>query len=163
MRSFTEKENQARLYIEDPNNPSNNISSATRKMPLIKQTFADAFQVLKDRIDFTGTMEWSGTSILGSIIAANYDTYAKKRQQLRELFERNPRFTAYHQPPPLSSPGAGNHYDTYAQQRQQLRQPSETNPRLATYQPPSPPLDYFPAAPPSESAKKKSKTVKLEI
>ena len=64
------------------------------------KTFSDAYEVLKDRIAFTGTMEWSGTSLLGSIIAANYASYTEQRQGLREVFETDPRFADYHQPPP---------------------------------------------------------------
>lgn len=89
----------ARLSIEDPNNPDNDVSGGTREIALIFRSFRDAYRLLKDRII---SMAMSGdhqTSILESIIAANYDEYAEQRWQLRQVFQRHPRFAQYQQPP----------------------------------------------------------------
>ena len=50
------------------------------------------------------------SSILDTIIAANYDEYADQRFQLQEVFARHPRFARHHNsptpPPPASPPPA---------------------------------------------------------
>lgn len=99
FRSLKEN-NNARLSIEDPNNPDNDISGGTREIPLILRSFSDAFFLLKERMTFTAMAELARGSLLGSILAANYDEYAHQRQQLREVFETHPRFAHYRQPPP---------------------------------------------------------------
>ncbi|KAF5855498.1 hypothetical protein ETB97_009106 [Aspergillus alliaceus] len=89
----------ARLSIEDPNNPDNDVSGGTREIALIFRSFRDAYRLLKDRLI---SMAMSGdhqSSILESIIAANYDEYAEQRWQLRQVFQKHPRFAQYQQPP----------------------------------------------------------------
>lgn len=47
------------------------------------------------------------TSILETIIAANYDEYAEQRWQLRQVFDNDPRFERFQSltPPPPPPPG----------------------------------------------------------
>jgi non-canonical poly(A) RNA polymerase PAPD5/7 len=51
----------------------------------------------------------AGESILGAIIAANFEEYKESRSQLRDVFENDPRFRHHRQPstpppPPSQSP-----------------------------------------------------------
>lgn len=95
--------NEVRLAIEDPNNPSNDISGGTREIGLVLRSFSDANRRLRERmLALANGMPDSG-SILGTIIAANYDEYTQQRWQLRRVFETNPRFASYHHPPPPPS------------------------------------------------------------
>ncbi|KAI9375440.1 hypothetical protein BJX61DRAFT_494261 [Aspergillus egyptiacus] len=101
--------NNARLSIEDPNNPDNDISGGTREIALIFKSFSEAYRLLKQRMISTAMSERINESILGTIIAANFDEYTEIRWQLRELFETDPRFAQYRQPstpppPPYSPP-----------------------------------------------------------
>jgi non-canonical poly(A) RNA polymerase PAPD5/7 len=91
--------NGARLSIEDPNNPDNDISGGTREIALIFKSFADAFRLLKDRLVSAAISGKTNESILGAIIAANFDEYTELRWQLREVFENDPRFAQYRKPP----------------------------------------------------------------
>ncbi|KAL5340552.1 hypothetical protein BJX70DRAFT_111876 [Aspergillus crustosus] len=106
--------NRGRLSIEDPNNPDNDISGGSHRIGLVFKSFADAFRDLKDRLDSVAKSGKMDGSILGSIIAANFDEYTEHRWQLRELFETEPRFAPFRQsltpppPPSYSSPPANN-------------------------------------------------------
>lgn len=122
--------NNGRLAIEDPNNADNDISGGTREIGLISRSFSDAHQLLRERmLDLAASGSTDGGSILGTIIAANYDEYTQQRWQLRRVFETNPRFAPYRQPPPPP--------------------PSEPVPA------PPPPPDSLPAAPLSFEARNK--------
>ncbi|KAL2807868.1 hypothetical protein BJX63DRAFT_56787 [Aspergillus granulosus] len=101
--------NNARLCIEDPNNPDNDISGGTREVQLIFKSFAEAYRLLKARMaSMVDADVAAGESILGTIIAANFDEYRESRWQLRDVFENNPKFKRYRQPstppPPPRSP-----------------------------------------------------------
>ncbi|KAL4990475.1 hypothetical protein BDW68DRAFT_154297 [Aspergillus falconensis] len=101
--------NGPRLSIEDPNNPDNDISGGTREIALIFKSFAEAFRLLKDRLVSAAVSGKTNESILGTIIAANFDEYTELRWQLREVFDNDPRFAQYRQPltpppPPYSPP-----------------------------------------------------------
>lgn len=101
--------NGPRLSIEDPNNPDNDISGGTREIALIFKSFAEAFRLLKDRLVSAAISGKTNESILGAIIAANFDEYTELRWQLREVFENDPRFAQYRKPltpppPPYSPP-----------------------------------------------------------
>ncbi|KAL4921607.1 hypothetical protein BDW62DRAFT_113836 [Aspergillus aurantiobrunneus] len=101
--------NNARLSIEDPNNPDNDISGGTREIALIIKSFSEAFRLLKERMESVAMSGTTNESILGTIIAANFDEYTELRWQLREVFETEPRFAQYRQsltppPPPYSPP-----------------------------------------------------------
>ncbi|OJJ02874.1 hypothetical protein ASPVEDRAFT_133301 [Aspergillus versicolor CBS 583.65] len=106
--------NGPRLSIEDPNNPDNDISGGTREIGLIFKSFAEAFRLLKDRMVSAATTGEITESILGTIIAANFDEYTELRWQLREVFETDPRFAQYRRspspppPPPYSPPPPTN-------------------------------------------------------
>lgn len=136
-KSYKEN-NNVRLSIEDPNNPDNDISGGTREIELILRSFADAHQLLRERmsaLDRPGST--ADSSILGTIIAANYDEYTQQRWQLRRVFDTNPRFAPYRQPPP----------------------PPPSDP----VQPPPPPPEPLPAAPaPLEPKGKQTKTQKRQ-
>lgn len=96
----SKENNKARLSIEDPNNPNNDISGGTREVSLVFKAFSHAHRDLRDRMLSLATPQHAEGSILGTIIAANYDEYTEQRWQLRRVFETNPRFAHYHQPPP---------------------------------------------------------------
>jgi non-canonical poly(A) RNA polymerase PAPD5/7 len=101
--------NDARLSIEDPNNPDNDVSGGTREIHLIFRSFSRAFQLLKERMVSAAVSGDTKASILQSIIAANYEEYAQQRSQLRAVFETHPRFAQYRRaptppPPPPESP-----------------------------------------------------------
>lgn len=106
--------NGPRLSIEDPNNPDNDISGGTREIGLVFKSFAEAFRLLKDRMLSAATSGETAESILGTIIAANFDEYTELRWQLREVFETDPRFAQYRRspspppPPPYSPPPLTN-------------------------------------------------------
>ncbi|KAB8075317.1 hypothetical protein BDV29DRAFT_155809 [Aspergillus leporis] len=89
----------ARLSIEDPNNPDNDVSGGTREVALIFKSFRDAYYLLKDRMVDTAMSGDHQSSVLESIIAANYDEYTEQRWQLRQVFQTHPRFAQYQQPP----------------------------------------------------------------
>ncbi|KAL4949963.1 hypothetical protein BDW69DRAFT_65851 [Aspergillus filifer] len=136
--------NGPRLSIEDPNNPDNDISGGTREIALIFKSFAEAFRLLKDRL-LSSAMSGTNESILGTIIAANFDEYTELRWQLREVFETNPRFAAYRQsitppPPPHSPPPA-----------------TEPVPSPPPASRPSQPSQPLPAKPPAVKGGKKGK------
>lgn len=92
--------NNVRLSIEDPNNRDNDISGGTREIALIFKSFSDAYQALTQRMSLLYSQGSNQGSILGSIIAANYDEYTQQRYHLRSVFDANPRFAPYRQPPP---------------------------------------------------------------
>ncbi|GFF31857.1 poly(A) RNA polymerase cid14 [Aspergillus udagawae] len=101
--------NDARLSIEDPNNPDNDVSGGTREIQLIFKSFSKAFQLLKERMVSSAVSGDTKASILQSIIAANYEEYTEQRSQLRAVFETHPRFAQYRRaptppPPPPESP-----------------------------------------------------------
>ncbi|KAL4808470.1 hypothetical protein BDV18DRAFT_100276 [Aspergillus unguis] len=103
--------NGPRLSIEDPNNPDNDISGGTREIGLVFKSFADAFKLIKERLLSSAMSGNTNESILGTIIAANFDEYTELRWQLRELFDNDAKFAPYRQtltppPPPYSPPPA---------------------------------------------------------
>jgi non-canonical poly(A) RNA polymerase PAPD5/7 len=64
------------------------------------RTFSQAFTILSRRmLELTNAQDTNG-SILGSIIAANYEEYMIQRFQLREVYESSSRFDIYRNPPP---------------------------------------------------------------
>lgn len=88
------------------------------------------------------------SSILDTIIAANYDEYADQRFQLQEVFARHPRFAHHHKsptPPPPASPP-----------------PADPVPPLPPPQSKSQPSDSK-QPPPLESREKMSKAQKKQI
>lgn len=70
------------------------------------RTFSQAFTILSRRMVELANSEDTKGSILGSIIAANYEEYMIQRFQLREVYESASRFDIYRNPPPppVSSP-----------------------------------------------------------
>ncbi|RMJ28234.1 Topoisomerase family protein TRF4 [Aspergillus sp. HF37] len=130
--------NNVRLSIEDPNNPDNDISGGTREIELILRSFSDAHQLLRERMSaLDRPRSTADSSILGPIIAANYDEYTQQRWQLRRVFDTDPRFAPYRQPPP----------------------PPPSDP----VQPPPPPSEPLPAAPaPLEPGGKQTKSQKRQ-
>lgn len=70
------------------------------------RTFANAHGRLKKNL-VSAAFEPSNTStsLLGSILGANYDTYESQRQKLYEVFRNDPIFAQYWPPPlPVDSP-----------------------------------------------------------
>ncbi|KAJ5277573.1 PAP/25A-associated, partial [Penicillium chrysogenum] len=72
-----------RLTIEDPNNTDNDISGGTRAIDLILRTFASAHTTLKNRMEHLALVRGPNKSILGPIIAANFEKYTEQHNQLR--------------------------------------------------------------------------------
>ncbi|KAJ5275481.1 hypothetical protein N7497_006092 [Penicillium chrysogenum] len=66
-----------RLTIKDPNNTNNDISGGIRAIDLILRTFASAYTTLKNRIEHLALVRGPNKSILGPIIAANFEKYTK--------------------------------------------------------------------------------------
>ncbi|KAJ5577886.1 topoisomerase family protein TRF4 [Penicillium hispanicum] len=97
---FNKYGNRDRLMIEDPNNPSNDISGGTKEISLIFRSFSDAHLMLTNRLNSLAASRASDISLLGAIIAANYDEYTEQRYQLRRVFETAPQFGRYRVPPP---------------------------------------------------------------
>lgn len=91
-----------RLYIEDPNNSTNDISGGTREIGLIFRAFGDAHRALKSRLD--SFKEGSKPSMLEAIIAANFDEYVDQRRQLRYVFDTANQFAKYRNAPPPPPP-----------------------------------------------------------
>ncbi|KAJ5915473.1 topoisomerase family protein TRF4 [Penicillium verhagenii] len=95
--------NPDRLMIEDPNNPSNDISGGTKEIPLIFRAFKDAHRSLKRALETYKPYN----SMLKDIIGANFDEYDEQRYQLREFFEQAPQFARHRKgssPPPPPPP-----------------------------------------------------------
>ncbi|KAJ5088261.1 hypothetical protein N7456_011877 [Penicillium angulare] len=98
---FGQKE---RLMIEDPNNPSNDISGGTKEIPLIFRAFSDAYRALKNRLDASSRTPSTHSSLLEAIISANFDEYVEQRYQLREVYETAEQFAQYRDIPPPPPP-----------------------------------------------------------
>jgi non-canonical poly(A) RNA polymerase PAPD5/7 len=92
--------NPDRLTIEDPNNQDNDISGGTKEINLILRTFSRAHTTLQSRIEQLAFYEDHRSSILGPIIAANFDEYIEQRLQLQNVFMTEARFARYRTPPP---------------------------------------------------------------
>ncbi|KAF9886023.1 hypothetical protein FE257_012079 [Aspergillus nanangensis] len=145
-RVYMSRDNSPRLSIEDPNNADNDISGGTREIGLIFRSFSDAYRALKERIvsiGMRGTHD-EDHSILGTIIAANYDEYTEQRWQLRELFQNNPRFAHHHQPPTPPPP------------------PQSSPPEEYVPPPPPPSSRSLPSKPPAPAQDPKDKLTKTQ-
>ncbi|KGO64375.1 PAP/25A-associated [Penicillium italicum] len=92
-----------RLTIEDPNNTNNDISGGTRAIDLILRTFASAHTTLKNRMEHLALVRGPDKSILGPIIAANFEKYTEQHNQLRRVFMTESRFAGHRVPPPPPS------------------------------------------------------------
>ncbi|KAJ6000942.1 hypothetical protein N7481_001351 [Penicillium waksmanii] len=92
-----------RLTIEDPNNTDNDISGGTRAIDLILRTFASAHTTLKNRMEHLALVRGPNKSILGPIIAANFEKYTEQHNQLRRVFMTESRFAGHRVPPPPPS------------------------------------------------------------
>ncbi|KAJ6144088.1 PAP/25A-associated [Penicillium samsonianum] len=95
--------NPDRLTIEDPNNADNDISGGARAIDLILGTFASAHTTLKNRMEHLALIRGPSKSILGPIIAANFEKYTEQRNQLRRVFMTENRFAGHRVPPPPPS------------------------------------------------------------
>ncbi|KKK19785.1 hypothetical protein P175DRAFT_0441046 [Aspergillus ochraceoroseus IBT 24754] len=137
--------NNARLSIEDPNNPDNDISGGTREIALIFKSFSEAYRLLKNRMLSMSISGRNHDSILGAIIAANYDEYTECRWQLRDVFDNNPRFAQYRQSPSPPPP------------------PQSPPPKESVPPPPPPTVPVKPSAPsPQSSRESKEKLTKIQ-
>ena len=92
-----------RLTIEDPNNTDNDISGGTRAIDLILRTFASAHTTLKNRMEHLALVRGPNKSIMGPIIAANFEKYTEQHNQLRRVFMTESRFAGHRVPPPPPS------------------------------------------------------------
>ncbi|KAJ5544446.1 hypothetical protein N7513_004701 [Penicillium frequentans] len=95
--------NPNRLTIEDPNDMCNDISSGARATDLIFRTFAGAHTTLKNRLESLTSVQGPDKSILGPIIAANFDRYTEQRNQLHQVFMTGERFDRHRMSPPPPS------------------------------------------------------------
>lgn len=85
-----------RLAIEDPNNPSNDISGGSKEVSLIFECFSAAYEALKERAVSLAKSSVPPTDrdahFLSAIIPGCYDAYIQQRAHLRALFEQEPQF-----------------------------------------------------------------------
>jgi non-canonical poly(A) RNA polymerase PAPD5/7 len=140
--------NPDRLTIEDPNNQDNDISGGTKEISLILRTFSKAHTTLMNRMQQLAYCENHQSSILGPIIAANFDEYIEQREQLHHIFMAEPRFARFRAPPP---PPPGPHPD------------EASPPPLPPGPPPGPaPSSTQPPPPPNQPAPKASKKDKKD-
>lgn len=72
---------------------------------MILRAFSKAYDNLKTAMVAQSLSGAPQTSILGSIIGANYDEYTEQRFQLRQVYETSGQFDHYRSPPP---PPPGN-------------------------------------------------------
>ncbi|KAJ5938476.1 PAP/25A-associated [Penicillium verhagenii] len=91
--------NPNRLTIEDPNDTYNDISSGAKATDLIFRTFAGAHTTLKNCLESLTSVQSPNKSILGSIIAANFDRYTEQRNQLHPVFMTEERFAKHRMSP----------------------------------------------------------------
>lgn len=59
---------------------------------MIFRAFGDAYNKLRGKMDSTAELKNPRASILGVILAANYDAYAHQRAQSRQVFEAAEQF-----------------------------------------------------------------------
>lgn len=78
------------------------------------------------------------TSILDTIIAANYDEYTEQRWQLREVFDNDPRFERFRSPTPPPPPPPG---PPPADPAPPPPPPSQPSANSKSYEPPPPPSE----------------------
>lgn len=70
----------------------NDISGGTREIKLIFRAFSEAYDKLVSRMLALTDNHDPCASILGTIIAANYDAYTEQRFQLRQVFNTAEQF-----------------------------------------------------------------------
>lgn len=133
-------EKKARLSIEDPNRPENDISVGSKEIGLIFRCFSRAYDSLKTRMTFLAVSQnQPNVGFLDTIISACYDEYAEQRAHLRKIFEVESRFFPYHRlltpPPPPSENPSDAEYDP------------ENVPAPSPPPPPPPALPPAPATP----------------
>ncbi|KAK2848536.1 hypothetical protein FQN49_005630 [Arthroderma sp. PD_2] len=115
LRGIYNANKGTRLSIIDPNNPDNDISGGTKEIPRIFRAFFDAHQTIRDNLyAATCRSKTPASSLLGPIIAGNYESYQEQRNHLRDIFVKDRRFAGYQgtvaldspppPPPPLASP-----------------------------------------------------------
>ncbi|KAI5290332.1 hypothetical protein KEM52_000502 [Ascosphaera acerosa] len=120
--------NPTRLTILDPNNPDNDVSRGTTEIKRIFRSFSDAHLALRDGLaDVAMHPSRTPKSLLRHIIAADYSSYERQRDHLLSVFEREPRFDEYRQPP--------------------LPPPPPPPPQAAPPSPPPPPPPSLPTPP----------------
>lgn len=79
-----------RLQILDPNNENNDISLGSHKVKTIFEAFAVAFRQLRSRmaeLDGMTIEERKGQSLLGAVLAGNYQSFGYQRDHMRKIFE----------------------------------------------------------------------------
>ena len=83
--------NRERLCIVDPNRSDNDISGGTSNIQVILGMFAQAHRILRqmmDNLHHADLQQRRGQSILGCILAGDYDAYEVQRKRLRELYDQ---------------------------------------------------------------------------
>lgn len=73
-----------RLKIIDPNRPENNISGGSNKIGLIFQSFAQAHDILQERLKQHDDGN-AATSFLERLVGGNFESYDTQRDFLRDL------------------------------------------------------------------------------
>lgn len=77
------------LAIQDPNNPSNDVSKSSYGIRLILSCFSDAYDALVAQMTLLDGLPFSertGRSILGVIIGGNYSYAERQRNRMREVY-----------------------------------------------------------------------------
>lgn len=150
--------NPDRLTIEDPNNHDNDISGGTKEIQLIIRAFSNAYDTLKNRLEYLALVQGPNKSILEPIIAANFDEYLEQRYQLRQVFMSEERFARYRPPPPPPGPPPAD--ETFLPPPPLPAGPPPTDGACSTFFP-APPAPK-PVKKPVKSSKAKSNGTKSE-
>ncbi|KAJ6018339.1 PAP/25A-associated [Penicillium canescens] len=86
--------NPDHVTIEDPNNIDDDILGGTSEINLILRTYASAHTTLKNLMEYLALVQGPNKSILGPIIATNFEKYPEQRNQLRWVFMTENRFAS---------------------------------------------------------------------
>lgn len=77
------------LAIQDPNDPSNDVSKSSYSIRLILECFADAYDALMKQMTLLDSLPFEkrvGRSILGVIIGGNYRSVEAQRETMRRVY-----------------------------------------------------------------------------
>ncbi|KAF4637788.1 hypothetical protein G7Y89_g305 [Cudoniella acicularis] len=88
VQSFSYKGRYEKISIIDPNRSDNDISGGASNTPKIIECFSNAYKDLQKRMgDLQSMKERSNQSILGTILAGNYSSFALQREHLAHVHE----------------------------------------------------------------------------
>ncbi|KAF2226343.1 hypothetical protein BDZ85DRAFT_49020 [Elsinoe ampelina] len=80
-----------RLLIVDPNNPANDVSGGTGKIPAIFRLFSETHKRLRSQMELAGALHretGQRPSILKSMLDSGFDSYEYQRGRLRQRYDQ---------------------------------------------------------------------------